>query len=155
MADYKEKWLSRLKEIIKENVRINDRKSPGPKEYREELNSLCDQIITQTIDQTSRMLRETLTDDQKNGIKETIFDPAGNNPYSRRKGRLINFYSDEFNIAAKLQDERLQEDAADLREKTRFIIFRIATAMGIGATVLATYSLAHTLQIPIAFLRIS
>jgi hypothetical protein len=61
------------------------------------------------------------------------------------KGKAVNLQAST-NLRAEainlLVDARRQEDWADLKEKIRFIIFRLATGIGLAAILLATYRVA-------------
>ena len=56
---------------------------------------------------------------------------------------------------SKIEALRKNEDWADTREYLKVFLFRMATAIGIAAVVLATGAIAQWLSIPIPLLRLA
>jgi hypothetical protein len=90
-----------------------------------------------------------------NPVFEDFNSPAGSNPFRSMRTKLINSYnllSRRYTSTIETHDEILR---IDMKEKIRYLCFRILTAIGIAAVVLATAWLAHKfgIQLPLSGLK--
>jgi hypothetical protein len=98
------------------------------------------------IDLTLRLNKDGLAPE---GIQKEILSRVKED--EGKLGKSIIEYRIFYRQRYELVDEREQEAQADLMEKIRFLIFRVATTIVIAAVILGTAMLAHQMGIPLPF----
>lgn len=69
-------------------------------------------------------------------------------------GYAHTLYEKAFVMYQAIENERKQEAWADMKERIRYLVFRVLTAVGIAAVVLGTGYLAQCWGIPLPLLRV-
>jgi len=149
MSNFKERWLERLS-LYKEE--FNKQGMHEEVNVDAEINAFNDNLEKATklvFSQGYAAANQNL--DQEMAWKDTLTNLGNNSNHREAKRR----HNDRIRLLAKLRDAMHQEDWADLREKVRFLIFRMITTIGIAVVVLGTAYVAHEMGINLPGLRIS
>jgi hypothetical protein len=77
------------------------------------------------------------------------------NTAQREVTLLQEKYSSAITLIEEYRDAYAQDKKADLVDRLRYLVFRIATAIGIAAVILTTGYLAHRWNIPLTLLRVA
>lgn len=118
---------------------------PPPSEFTEQLTRAATNVVNLTAREMSggangKQITDALA------VKET------------RKKLELQELEQHYSIVYAQRDRLLHsfriEDAADLREKLRFLAFRMLLAVGIAAVVLLTGYFAKAMEIPLPLLRL-
>ena len=118
---------------------------PAPPEFTEQLTRAASNVVNLTAREMSagasgKQIRDALAVKEKRKELELLELERHYSIVHAQRERLLH----SFRI----------EDAADLREKIRFLLFRMALALGIAAVILLTGYLAKALEIPLPLLRL-
>lgn len=116
--------------------------------FTEKVKAFQTDVISRTIEIAGR------NDLSIEEIANQFDNTRGNqrNPNSSRSD-LVKSHAILIRQNSNLRDIYLQESNLDLKERWRFLLFRIATGLGFAAIVLLTGFLAKTWGIPLPLLR--
>ncbi|MEW8548575.1 MAG: hypothetical protein AB2693_34165 [Candidatus Thiodiazotropha sp.] len=130
---FKEKWTARLKN--------RDLTLTKPEDFTRHLETFLEKMIKETGEMAVQ------GKDEQQRI-EHMKRQLGKSHLSN----AIRSYRETYSAYHALVDVRRQEAKADMVERIRYLLFRMLTAIGIAAVVLATYYLAGVwgIQMPMA-----
>ncbi|MDO6565835.1 hypothetical protein Q4561_02075 [Alteromonas sp. 1_MG-2023] len=93
----------------------------------------------------------------KRNIDGRIIDKIfqNDNAFLKRKSDLMTAYSRLYHLTTKLSDTENRLSKFDLKERLRFFMFRVLTAIGIAAVILGTAIIAKELgvSLPLSSLK--
>lgn len=125
---FKEKWI----EIIKNSNYIpKDMTLTKPDNFNDKLDEFLSNISREVYNSAHNELTE---EDVIRHVKDQF--------NRSRDLNIRSMYTHIYNAYMELINQRRQEAWADFKERVRYLVFRILTAIGIAAVIMATYYLA-------------
>ncbi|MET0061093.1 MAG: hypothetical protein ABW176_02255 [Candidatus Thiodiazotropha endolucinida] len=101
----------------------------------EDFNKYLDSYLEKKVKQVYRMTKQGSTEDQVINYMTSQFKESDIRNIKTTYMRMYNAFK-------LVLHERRQEARADMKERIRYFVFRVLTAVGIAAVVMGTYYLA-------------
>lgn len=139
---FKELLFSEIEEHYKQFAHVRAQVLT-PDEFKNELRG--------SIINFQRQLLPYLDQSREQEYKKIVEDEANGNGSFNQTLKTYNALQQQL---ASMTDRRKQAVKADFLDRSRFLIFRMLTAIGIATVILATGYLAHKWGIPLPLLRI-